>query len=77
MSRWSLFASWEERRPNGTIRDGRKIVEEVLRAINARYVNYDELLESSYKAYSDYLQRARELDRLGEVIGAIDDYDTG
>ena len=54
--------------------DGRRTVENVLGVHNARYVNYDELLESSFQAYSDYLQRAKEVDRLGEVIGAIDNY---
>ena len=57
--------------------DGKRTVEEVLDVHNARYVNYDELLENSLQAYSDYLQRARIVDRLGEVIGAIDDYTEG
>ena len=52
----------------------RERLKEVLGALNARYVNYDELLENSFQAYSDYLQQTRLLDRLGRVIGAIDDY---
>jgi len=53
---------------------GKRTVEEVLGVHNARYVNYDELLENSFRAYSDYLRKARVVDRLGEVIGAIDNY---
>ena len=54
--------------------DGKRAVEEVLRANNARYVNYDELLANSFQSYSDYLKRAKLMDRLGKVIGAIDNY---
>ena len=54
--------------------DGKRTVEEVLGAHHARYVNYDELLENSFQAYSDYLQRAKMLDCLGQVISAIDNY---
>ncbi len=53
---------------------GKETVEKVLAAQNARYVNYDDLLESAYKSYSDYLQRAKKLDHLGKVIEAIDNY---
>ena len=54
--------------------DGKRIVDETLGVLNARYVNYDELLENSFQAYSDYLQRTDMIDRVGEVIRAIDDY---
>ena len=54
--------------------DGKRTVENVLGVLNARYVNYDELLENSFQAYSDYLQRAKRVDSLGEVIRAIEDY---
>ena len=54
--------------------DGKKTVEDTLDVLNARYVNYDELLENSFQAYSDYLQRARLMDRLGDVIDAIENY---
>ena len=37
-------------------------------------VRYDELLESSYQAYADYLRQAKVVTGLGKVIGAIDDY---
>ena len=54
--------------------DGKRTVENVLGVHNARYVNYDELLENSFQAYSDYLQQAKRVDSLGEVIRAIEDY---
>lgn len=54
--------------------DGKRTVEDILRAHNARHVHYDALLESSFQAYSDYLERAKVMDRLGEVISAIDNY---
>ena len=34
-------------------------MEDTLKVQNARYVSYDELLESSYQAYSDYLRQAK------------------
>ena len=54
--------------------DGQAQVEDTLKVQNARYVNYDELLENSYQAYSDYLRQAKVVKGLGKVIGAIDDY---
>lgn len=54
--------------------DGKSVVENILKAQNARYVNYDELLKNSYQAYSDYLGQAKVVEGLGKVIGAIDDY---
>ena len=54
--------------------DGPNAVENTLRGNNARYVTYDALLDNSFQAYQDYLERARIVDRLGKVIKAIDDY---
>ena len=54
--------------------DGQALVEDMLKVQNARYVSYDELLENSYQAYSDYLRQAKVVKGLGKVIGAIDDY---
>ncbi|MDE2722094.1 MAG: ATP-binding protein [Gemmatimonadota bacterium] len=53
---------------------GKETVEKVLEAHNARYVNYDELLESSFQSYSDYLKSAKVVDKLGKVIRAIENY---
>ena len=54
--------------------DGQNMVEQTLRAMGARYVNYDQLLDNAYRAYSDYLQKERTVERLDKVIRAIDDY---
>lgn len=54
--------------------DGKRTVENVLGVLNARYVNYDALLDSAFQAYHNYLERAKIVDSLGEVISAIEDY---
>ena len=54
--------------------DGKRMVEATLGVLNARYVNYDELLENAFQAYSDYLHRSDVIDRIGGVIRAIEDY---
>lgn len=53
---------------------GPSVVKDTLQAQNARYVNYDQLLDNSFQAYKDYLERTKIVDRIGEVIKAIDDY---
>jgi hypothetical protein len=45
-----------------------------LRENRARIVFYDELLGNAEKAYRDYLSTRGMLDKLAEVIAAIDDY---
>ena len=54
--------------------NGQKLVEDVLGAQNARYVNYDSLLENAFQAYSDYQEKTKKIERLGNVIGAIENY---
>tara|TARA_R110002049_G_scaffold20717_7_gene75933 strand:+ start:694 stop:2700 length:2007 start_codon:yes stop_codon:yes gene_type:complete len=54
--------------------DGKELVEDTLAAQNARYVNYSKLLEDAFQAYNDYLKRGKAIDRLGEVIKAIEDF---
>lgn len=41
---------------------------------NARIVFYDQLLGDAYKAYTNYFEKRKVVDRLAEVIKAIDDY---
>jgi signal transduction histidine kinase len=41
---------------------------------NARIVYYDELLENAGKAYQDYFDKRKLVDKLAEVMAAIDDY---
>ena len=54
--------------------DGKRLVEDTLSVQGARYVNYDELLENAFQAYQDYLKKGKVVDRLGEVIKAIEDF---
>lgn len=57
-----------------TVVRGREIVEGTLRVLQARYVNYEELLQNASQAYSDYLKQRRSVDRLSEIIREIDEY---
>ena len=54
---------------------GKQTVKDTLQVQNARYVNYDELLKNAFEAYRDYTEKGKVIDRLSEVIKAIDDYD--
>ena len=56
---------------------GKEIVKRTLDVLNARYLNYDELLDKAFEAYRDYTKKRKVIDRLGEVIKEIDDYDDG
>jgi hypothetical protein len=53
---------------------GKDIVQNTLGVQNARFLHYDELLESAFKAYQDYTKRRQSVDRLGAIIQEIDDY---
>ena len=53
---------------------GKQTVKDILEAQNARYVNYDELLQNASDAYRDYTKKKKVVDRLDEVIKALDDY---
>ena len=53
---------------------GRDRAEQVLRPYRARIVFYDQLLREAYSAYDDYMKGRQVVDRLAEVMRAIDDY---
>ncbi len=53
---------------------GHRIVEETLRIQQARYVNYNQLLENAYQAYSDYMKRKATVDHLSKIIQEIEEY---
>ena len=53
---------------------GKKRVTDVLASYDARFVLYDELLHNAFEAYSDFRKKKRTVDRLQEVIKAIEDY---
>ena len=45
-----------------------------LGAMNARLVFYDDLLHSTHRAYGDYLQQHKKVDKLWGIFRAIEDY---
>ncbi len=47
---------------------------DMLRVLGTRVVFYDKLLADAEKAYKDYLTKQRVVDKLTEIIQAIDDY---
>lgn len=53
---------------------GRDFVAKLLQSMNARYMHYDELLDRAYRSYSEYLRKAKDLDRLGNLIKSIENY---
>lgn len=53
---------------------GRRGVIESLKAVDARIVFYDELLANAQKAYGDYLDEHKKVDKMWEVFGAIDNF---
>ena len=53
---------------------GRDTVRKALDSVDARYVNYSELLNNAYKAYSDYFEKERKLARLSSVIKEINNF---
>ena len=46
----------------------------LLQACQARITRYDELIDRAQRAYRDYLNRAKDVDRLASVIQAIEDF---
>lgn len=54
--------------------DGQRLVNATLRAVDARCVYYDQLLNNAFKAYDDYLKRTKRFDRLSDVVRAIENY---
>ncbi|QBQ54938.1 hypothetical protein [Nitrosococcus wardiae] len=56
--------------------DDPKLVENNLETVSARIKLYEELLEHAFRAYKDYLDSRKFVDRLQEVIKAIDDYES-
>ena len=54
--------------------DGDRLVNSMLQAVDARHVYYDQLLNNAFKAYDDYLKRAKRIDELGNVVRAIENY---
>ena len=53
---------------------GREDVERTLASVDARLVFYDELLGNSQRAYADYLEEHKKIDRLWKIFQGIDDF---
>ena len=54
---------------------GEKRSRESLRALNARIVSYDELIENALQAYQDYVDRGQEAGRVYRLIQEISEQD--
>lgn len=57
--------------------DGLQVVENTLQAQNARYLNYDQLLNNAYGSYRDYLKKSRDIDRLSTILEALGGLEPG
>ena len=53
---------------------GPETIEKRMKALDARIVYYDTLLDQASKAYQDYLDVAQKADRLAQLIKDIDDF---
>ena len=54
--------------------DGHEDVENSLASVDARLVFYDQLLDNSRRAYADYLEEHKKIDRLWKIFQGIDDF---
>ena len=52
----------------------RQRIEDLLKVNNARFITYDNLLDSAFEAYSDYSKKQKRVDRLSQIVNEIDDY---
>ena len=50
------------------------LVKRMLAQLHARLVFYDELLENARRAYAEYLEKHKKIDRLSGIFDAIDDF---
>ena len=53
---------------------GRQDVESTLKSVDARLVFYSELLGNTERAYADYLEEHKKIDRLWSIFQGIDDF---
>ena len=54
--------------------DGKEDVENALASVEARLMFYDSLLDQSQRAYADYLEEHKKIDRLWKIFEGIDDF---
>ena len=60
--------------PEWNADSGREDVEKALASVDARLVFYDQLLGNSRRAYADYLEEHKKIDRLWKIFQGIDDF---
>ena len=53
---------------------GQEDVAAALKAVDARLVFYDQLVDNAQKSYADYLEAHKKVDRLWDVFQSIDDF---
>ena len=53
---------------------GQEDVAAALKAVDARLVFYDQLVDNAQKSYADYLEAHKKVDRLWDVFKSIDDF---
>ena len=54
--------------------DGPKKVQDVLKVYGARMILYDQLLNNTQRAYMDYIESNKDIDKLAKIFQAIDDF---
>lgn len=54
--------------------DGKEIVPETLKQLDARVVCYDTLLNNAQTIYADYIEQNKKVDRLWEIFNAIENF---
>jgi hypothetical protein len=59
---------------NDSVGTGKQGVTDALKNVDARIVFYDQLLNNAQKAYADYLEEHKKVDRLWAVFEAIDNF---
>ena len=53
---------------------GREDVEATLKSVDARLMFYDQLLDHSRRAYADYLEKHKKIDKLWKIFEGINDF---
>jgi hypothetical protein len=52
-------------------REREKANREILRAVDARYITYDELIRQTRDSYRDYLKQQKEITRIQGLIDSL------
>lgn len=68
----SSYASVPPHEWNDT--SGYQDVTTTLKAVNARMVFYDHLIDNAQKSYADYLEGHKKFDRLWDIFKSIDNF---